>query len=182
MSLGGPDQHGVMVQVIRRFRSSPAGSTTSRSTGWVVSLPLTRKLPREELVDYAEGPGHASSTRSGRDPHGCPPFDQCAGYRVPLFLGGDDAVANLEQSDIGVYWSLMGQPEAESPGSSTWPADLGNRTGVTRGRAVGVCGGVGREVSGVVGVGWRLGWSGRVLIVTSLRCGSTSRELVGWFG
>lgn len=54
MNLGGPDQHGVMVQVIRRFRSSPAGSTTSRSTGWVVSLPLTRKLPREELVDYAE--------------------------------------------------------------------------------------------------------------------------------
>ncbi|RZU15896.1 hypothetical protein EV645_3436 [Kribbella rubisoli] len=30
-------------------------------------------------------------------------LDQCAGYRVPLFLGGDDLVANLELSDLSVY-------------------------------------------------------------------------------
>lgn len=117
MSLGGPDQHGVMVQVIRRFRSSPAGSTTSRSTGLVVSLPLTRKLPREELVDYAEealaGGFHSEWMAIRTVALG---FDQCAGYRVPLFLGGDDAVANLGQSDIDVYWSLMGQLRLKAQG------------------------------------------------------------------
>jgi len=37
------------------------------------------------------------------------PFDRCAGYRIPLFLGGSDEVGNLESTDIDVYWSLMGQ-------------------------------------------------------------------------
>ena len=36
-------------------------------------------------------------------------FDQCLGYRVPLFLGGRDDVSNLEMSDIDVYWTIMGQ-------------------------------------------------------------------------
>ncbi|MET4539521.1 hypothetical protein ABIE37_001293 [Arthrobacter bambusae] len=36
-------------------------------------------------------------------------FDQCVGYKVPLFLGGEDYVHNLEVSDVEVYWSLMGE-------------------------------------------------------------------------
>ncbi|MFF1876613.1 T6SS immunity protein Tdi1 domain-containing protein [Leifsonia sp. NPDC058230] len=36
-------------------------------------------------------------------------FDQCAGYKVPLFLGGVDGVENLEVSNMDVYWSLTGQ-------------------------------------------------------------------------
>ncbi|WP_284978680.1 T6SS immunity protein Tdi1 domain-containing protein [Arthrobacter sp. fls2-241-R2A-200] len=36
-------------------------------------------------------------------------FDECVGYKVPLFLGGDDELHNLELSDMEVYWSLMGQ-------------------------------------------------------------------------
>jgi hypothetical protein len=35
-------------------------------------------------------------------------FSECAGYKVPLFLGGQDTVQNLEVSDMEVYWSLMG--------------------------------------------------------------------------
>jgi hypothetical protein len=38
-----------------------------------------------------------------------PRFDQCVGYKNPLFLGGADEVDNLELSDIDVYWHLMGQ-------------------------------------------------------------------------
>ncbi|MFC9295505.1 T6SS immunity protein Tdi1 domain-containing protein [Streptomyces sp. NPDC057011] len=34
---------------------------------------------------------------------------QCVGFKVPLFLGGDGSVDNLELSDESVYWSLMGQ-------------------------------------------------------------------------
>jgi hypothetical protein len=35
--------------------------------------------------------------------------DQCVGYRVPLFLGGEDDIPNLELTDIGVYVSVCGQ-------------------------------------------------------------------------
>lgn len=36
-------------------------------------------------------------------------FEQCAGYRVPLFLGGVDELGNLELIDVDVYWTLTGQ-------------------------------------------------------------------------
>ncbi|SEL32732.1 T6SS immunity protein Tdi1 domain-containing protein [Streptacidiphilus jiangxiensis] len=36
-------------------------------------------------------------------------FDQAIGYKQPLFLGGADAVENLELSDRGVYFSLCTQ-------------------------------------------------------------------------
>ena len=31
---------------------------------------------------------------------------RCAGYKIPLFLGGEDVVENLEDSDMEVYWSI----------------------------------------------------------------------------
>ena len=33
--------------------------------------------------------------------------NECAGYKVPLFLNGDDVVDNLEISDMEVYWEIM---------------------------------------------------------------------------
>ncbi|MCD7835586.1 MAG: DUF1851 domain-containing protein [Lachnospiraceae bacterium] len=33
--------------------------------------------------------------------------NECAGYKVPLFLNGDDVVDNLEVSDMEVYWEIM---------------------------------------------------------------------------
>ena len=33
--------------------------------------------------------------------------NECAGYKVPLFLNGDDALDNLEVSDMEVYWGIM---------------------------------------------------------------------------
>ena len=32
---------------------------------------------------------------------------ECAGYKVPLFLNGDDAIENLEVSDMEVYWEII---------------------------------------------------------------------------
>lgn len=55
-------------------------------------------------------------------------FNECAGYKVPLFLGGEDAVPNLEVSDIEVYWSLMGDLRLATrhlaPGSSVSEIDI----------------------------------------------------------
>lgn len=36
-------------------------------------------------------------------------FDNCVGYKTPLFLGGLDETSNLEVIDTEVYWSLTGQ-------------------------------------------------------------------------
>ncbi len=33
--------------------------------------------------------------------------NQCAGYRIPLFLNGKDEIENLEISDMEVYWGIM---------------------------------------------------------------------------
>ncbi len=32
---------------------------------------------------------------------------ECAGYKVPLFLNGDDVLENLEVSDMEVYWEII---------------------------------------------------------------------------
>lgn len=31
---------------------------------------------------------------------------KCAGYKIPLFLGGDDEISNLELCDMDVYWFI----------------------------------------------------------------------------
>ncbi len=36
-------------------------------------------------------------------------FADCVGYKVPLFLGGEDTVENLEVIDVDVYWTITGQ-------------------------------------------------------------------------
>lgn len=36
-------------------------------------------------------------------------YGRCAGYKVPLFLGGADETSNLEDSDMEIYWSVMTQ-------------------------------------------------------------------------
>lgn len=34
---------------------------------------------------------------------------ECAGYRIPLFLGGEDSLENMEVSDMEVYWDMTDQ-------------------------------------------------------------------------
>jgi hypothetical protein len=38
-----------------------------------------------------------------------PGYEECVGYRKPLFLGGVDRVSNLQLGDFEVYWSICGQ-------------------------------------------------------------------------
>ena len=39
---------------------------------------------------------------------------ECVGFKVPLFLGGDGAVENLEVTDEETYWSIFGQLKAKT--------------------------------------------------------------------
>jgi hypothetical protein len=56
--------------------------------------------------------------------------DQCVGYRVPLFLGGRDALDNLEVSNLEVYWSLCAQLSLAAkglpPGTSIGSVSVGD--------------------------------------------------------
>lgn len=36
-------------------------------------------------------------------------YGKCIGYKIPLFLGGEDKISNLEYSDLDVYWSVLTQ-------------------------------------------------------------------------
>lgn len=36
-------------------------------------------------------------------------YGRCAGYKIPLFLGGEDTIENLEDNDLDVYWSVLTQ-------------------------------------------------------------------------
>lgn len=36
-------------------------------------------------------------------------YGRCAGYKIPLFLGGEDVINNLEDSDMEVYWGVLTQ-------------------------------------------------------------------------
>lgn len=36
-------------------------------------------------------------------------FNQCVGYKTPLFLGGKDVVENLELQELDIYTSICGQ-------------------------------------------------------------------------
>ncbi|MEV6269041.1 T6SS immunity protein Tdi1 domain-containing protein [Kribbella sp. NPDC051936] len=89
-------------------------------TGEALEIPVpVSRFHDEELVDYPE----AALARGFHSEWvaACGPslrFDQCVGYRVPLFLGGADELDNLEVSDLEVYWDLMGQLRLKVIGSS----------------------------------------------------------------
>lgn len=36
-------------------------------------------------------------------------YGRCIGYKVPLFMGGQDDITNLEESDMDVYWGILSQ-------------------------------------------------------------------------
>ena len=81
-------------------------------TGEVLSIPADFvAFHDEEIAEYSEDSlasaffeewyGSASGSEI--------PHDKCVGYKVPLFLNGEDNITNLEISDMEVYWDLMGQ-------------------------------------------------------------------------
>jgi type VI secretion system (T6SS) immunity protein Tdi1 len=81
-------------------------------TGQALEVPLSFAAFHEQLDELREPALAASFFESWAeaDPASVPLGpDKCAGYRVPLFLGGKDVVTNLEVIDLDVYWSVCGQ-------------------------------------------------------------------------
>jgi hypothetical protein len=80
-------------------------------TGEALEIPCDLlNFHESELVDYGEAALALSFYERWLASGGAVPSrDQCVGYKRPLFIGGKDEAANLEISDLDVYWSLSGQ-------------------------------------------------------------------------
>ncbi len=84
-------------------------------TGEALEIPVGFELfHNEELVDYRNEALAAEFFVQWRSTHvGAGPLNaaDCVGYKVPLFLGGADAVENLELTDFEVYWDFCGSSD-----------------------------------------------------------------------
>jgi hypothetical protein len=80
-------------------------------TGEALAIPSTfLSFHEEELVEYPDA-ALANDFFNEWKKENSKPVDHsnCVGYKVPLFLGGEDEISNLEVSDMEVYWGIMGQ-------------------------------------------------------------------------
>ena len=74
----------------------------------VLNIPCSfETLHRAELPEYADDAlaarFHAEWLASGG---AAPGLAECIGYRIPPTLGGKDEIANMELTDMDVYWEL----------------------------------------------------------------------------
>ncbi len=84
----------------------------------------------EELVEYTNDALSSELFEEWLASGGAAPsYDECIGYIVPLFLGGEDAIENLEPKDLSVYWSMSAQLLAQvrdlPDGTSIGDLDIG---------------------------------------------------------
>jgi hypothetical protein len=97
----------------RRQDGQPLVLMLEPGTGDALEVPATFvAFHDEEMVEYADAvlAIHFFDEWRAANPAAVPlARDACAGYRVPLFLGGADTVDNLEVSDVDVYWTVVGQ-------------------------------------------------------------------------
>src|SRR6266498_2016375 len=82
-------------------------------TGQILEVPQTfAGFATIELVKYQDAALATHFFEQWRSIGGNAPNEtECVGYKVPLFLGGQDSVDNLEIVDLEVYVSLCGQLE-----------------------------------------------------------------------
>jgi hypothetical protein len=81
-------------------------------TGQALEIPLTFVAFHEQLDELREPAlaGTFFAEWSAANPDSLPlQRSECVGYRIPLFLGGRDALENLEVIDLEVYWTLTAQ-------------------------------------------------------------------------
>lgn len=81
-------------------------------TGEALEIPAAfAAFHDEELVKHSDAALASEFFRAWSEvnPDALPLLrSQCVGYKVPLFLGGNDTVENLEVSDNDVYWTICG--------------------------------------------------------------------------
>ena len=89
-------------------------------TGEALEIPVDRvAFHAEELANEPDAAAAYSFFKEWLAAGGVrPAYDQCVGYKRPLYLGGRDDIANLEAVDLEVYWTLSAQTLAHVRGLS----------------------------------------------------------------
>lgn len=80
-------------------------------TGEMLQIPADySSFHTDELVHEADTAAAYGFFQKWRSAGGLvPAYNQCIGYRRPLFLGGEDDVSNLELCDFDLYWDISAQ-------------------------------------------------------------------------
>lgn len=101
----------ISFDLARREDDEPLISILEPGTGQLLEVPENfHGFIEQEIIDYHDAAlastFHSQWIKNGNP---LPLFRECVGYKVPLFLGGEDSINNVEISDIDVYVSLCGQ-------------------------------------------------------------------------
>jgi hypothetical protein len=80
-------------------------------TGQALEVPVTfMEFHDQELVRHKNAALAAQFFDAWRSSGGeSPEYEQCVGYKQPLFMYGSDIVENLEMTSLEVYWSISAQ-------------------------------------------------------------------------
>ena len=99
------------LDVSREEAGEPLTVMLDPAAGESVEIPATIVGFHEDVVlEYTDALlGRTMFERWLAEGNPTPPQGWCAGYRVPLFSGGEDDVANLELTEGRAYWGLMAQ-------------------------------------------------------------------------
>ncbi|WEK45896.1 MAG: DUF1851 domain-containing protein [Candidatus Andeanibacterium colombiense] len=102
----------------RIFAGVPQVLMLEPGTGEALEIPVdVRAFHEEELVQEADAAAAYSFFKQWLATGGTTPeYDECVGYEKPLYLGGEDTVANLELVDFDVYWTISAQLLAQVRG------------------------------------------------------------------
>jgi hypothetical protein len=95
----------------RVFEGEPMIVMFEPGTGEALEIPSTfLSFHEEELIEFQEA-ALAVGFFNEWIKENTEPLDQnqCVGYKIPLFLGGEDEISNLDISDLEVYWGTIGQ-------------------------------------------------------------------------
>jgi hypothetical protein len=103
--------NGFALDAMRLEHGQPGVILFAPGTGEALEVPKNIQSFHDiELVRFGEAAlGVGSFDRWLAAGGSEPKYEQCIGYKVPLFLNGVDKVDNLEVSDLDVYWHIMGQ-------------------------------------------------------------------------
>lgn len=95
----------------RAVAGEPGVMILEPGTGQTLEVPANfLSFHCEELIRHADAALALDAYREWRR-HDTLPLERtvCIGYKIPLFLGGDDTVENMERIDMEVYWETCAQ-------------------------------------------------------------------------
>jgi hypothetical protein len=110
----------IALDIARKHQGEPLVSIFEPGTGELLEVPATFSgFMQKTVIDQADAALADEFHRNWRQSGGrAPAVTQCVGYKRPLFVGGEDVVANLELSDMDVYITVCGQLYARYVGGA----------------------------------------------------------------